>query len=491
MIPISRGVATLFSMRFCRRTPLIQLCGAEKWDSPVVRLCTTVAAKGENPEEVPEKPKRKRKIRKPDNVTAQKEFHTFFQTDKQKSILNRFPEKYYQKKTVSPNHFYCVDESVAEVIAKRVSEASLSNCPIVEMNPGCGIVTKELLKLGNRKIHLFEADEAFKHYLQDIVEGNEEMTLKYYDLTRLDKLAFQDKLDNGNRVQTLLREKLPTKEWTEEPNVRIVGTIGGKTFFKGLVNSIIYQNGLLTYGRCEMFLVVPPPVYISLTCARDAGYLVYRYLTVLFQIFFEYEFIQKVPRKSFLPWQNDYNPAKYKKLLKVNSVDSDYLYLVRIVPRREAYELCPLEDMQALWFFVKQNMISRTNRIIPSMEKYVPYCGLRLISHMGGSMECREQEKPASAELPPLVQPCRHISRTDHHRDMNIFTQFGDLTPAEMLSLFYQFRNWPEYKQSPFLSLVENNLLKMFIAQDGNADEAETFEKSQAEDGGSDNASRL
>lgn len=44
---------------------------------------------------------------------------------------------------------------------------------------------------------------------------------------------------------------------------------------------------------------------------------------------------------------------------------------------------------------------------------------------------------------------------------MNIYTQFGDLTASQMLTLFSQFRKWPEYKDSSFLASFENSMLKM------------------------------
>lgn len=41
-----------------------------------------------------------------------------------------------------------------------------------------------------------------------------------------------------------------------------------------------------------------------------------------------------------------------------------------------------------------------------------------------------------------------------------IFTQFGDLTPSQMLSTFLKFISLPEYKDSPFLSSMENRISK-------------------------------
>uniref|UniRef100_A0A1B0DNZ7 rRNA adenine N(6)-methyltransferase n=1 Tax=Phlebotomus papatasi TaxID=29031 RepID=A0A1B0DNZ7_PHLPP len=467
MIAIPRNPCIQFLSHYCKRTSRITILQGEKWNLQLLRLSSTA----ELPEKLePERVRRKRKTKTKDSESPQEDLLTYFTSEKQRNTLGSFPRNYFNKKLNTPNHLYIADETVARNIADCVAASSSKDTPILEINPGCGILTQQLLRVTNQKIHLFESVEEFSKNLEKIVsEHLDRVSLKKEDLTALWRIAYQDKLDNGDRVQKLLDGKLPKRDWTEEPNARIVGAIGSGNFFKHLVNSLVYQSSLLTYGRCEMFLVVPPPIYIQLTCSKDAGYLLYRYMSVLFQIFFEYEFIQKVPRKAFLPWQHDYNHAKHNKLSKVNSIDADSLYLVRIAPRKEAYDLCSPDDMQALWFFVKQNMISRTNRVIPSLEKWIPYCGLRLISQKVSPMPMgQDGENPRNGELPEFVQPCRPISKSDHRQDINIFTQFGDLTPSEMLSLFQQFRNWPEYKQSPFLSLMENSLIKMF-AQDQDA----------------------
>lgn len=53
---------------------------------------------------------------------------------------------------------------------------------------------------------------------------------------------------------------------------------------------------------------------------------------------------------------------------QIKCIDSNFLYFIRIIPRKSLYELCPSEDMQALWYFVKQSCVSRKTRIIPSLE---------------------------------------------------------------------------------------------------------------------------
>lgn len=66
--------------------------------------------------------------------------------------------------------------------------------------------------------------------------------------------------------------------------------------------------------------------------------------------------------------QTDYSPRKGSKLGKVRSINPEYLYLVKFAPRRNLHELCQAQDLPALWFFIKQNFVSRRNRIIPNLE---------------------------------------------------------------------------------------------------------------------------
>lgn len=96
--------------------------------------------------------------------------------------------------------------------------------------------------------------------------------------------------------------------------------------------------------------------------------MLYRATTMLFQIMFTHEYITKLPRKAFLPFQAKYDLTQKNKLAKLHAVDPEYLYLVKIVPRKNLFQLCFPEQMQGLWYFIKQNCVSRKNRIIPNLE---------------------------------------------------------------------------------------------------------------------------
>lgn len=420
-----------------------------------------------------EKVKKKVKVIK--TVKISEDILKHFDTSEKKEILNQFPHRLLSKKYKAPDNFYVADKSIAQSIAVHLTKGISSRTTLVEANPGPGLITEELIRSGAGKILLFEPFDIFIPKLRELASKQpNRIYLKNGDFVNLWKLAFQDKYDGRSRATEFL-EEIPKKEWTSDTNFRMFVGVGTLNFFKHLINSIVFQTSLLTYGRPEMYLAVPPPLYINLTCNKDAGYLFYRSTSVLFQIMFEHQFIGLYPRKSFLPFQFDYNNEKNRKLARVNVIDSDYLYLVKITPRKNLFNLCPLENLQGLWYFVKQNLVSRRNRIIPNLEKWVPGCGPRLILNNKKSEKLKILHK--SSYLPKFSTECTTMSNQDFYPNIDILTEYGDLSPSQLLTLFCEFRNWPEYQHSPFLASLENNLLKMETSNEEHVDGVEITEE--------------
>lgn len=96
--------------------------------------------------------------------------------------------------------------------------------------------------------------------------------------------------------------------------------------------------------------------------------MMYRATSVLFQILFEYEFIAKVNRKDLLPWETEVKKAPHMKKERFRMMDTEKMYLIKAVPRKNLHLFCLPENLPALWFFVKQHLMSRTNRVVPTLE---------------------------------------------------------------------------------------------------------------------------
>ncbi|CAO1431609.1 unnamed protein product [Diamesa hyperborea] len=408
-----------------------------------------------------QKPKKKRKSSTEPRIS--KDIQSYFNNEEREFVLKQFPDKLLRKKVKTPENLYICDEVCAELIANYITKSDGKDKPIIEINPGLGMLSKHLLKKTKNDLMLYENNEFFNPELNKIIKEHPErnVTLRNADFLGLWKTVHQDRQDNGNRLFDLLYGT-PKKEWEDDTNIKLFATVGSLTFVKHLINSIVFQNSLFSYGRSEMYLCFPPPLYLHLTCSNQAGYLLYRASSVLFQLFFEHEFITKIPRKFFLPWQNDYKLTPHLKLSKFNLIDPEFMYLVKVVPRKDLYSHCVPDQMQALWFFIKQHFISRKNRVIPTLERWIPGCGPRLIVNSKNVQQVKLlNPKIDLKSLPTYAEPCKTLSTQDFVQNINIWTEFGDLSPTQTLTLFDQFISWKEYKQSPFIACLENNLMKM------------------------------
>jgi dimethyladenosine transferase 2 len=69
---------------------------------------------------------------------------------------------------------------------------------------------------------------------------------------------------------------------------------------------------------------------------------------------------------------------------------------------------------------------------------------------------------------------------------MTIFTEFGELTPWEILSLFHKFVSWPEYPVCPFIASMESFFMKMESGTDNigkdSDDDGEEGEEEEEDD---------
>lgn len=97
----------------------------------------------------------------------------------------------------------------------------------------------------------------------------------------------------------------------------------------------------------------------------------------------------------------------------------------------------------------------------------VPLCGPRLITAKRDESIGKTIKNLGNAKIPKYTSLSCEVSTNDHFENMNIFTEFGDLTPSQILTLFNTFLNWPEYRECPFLASLENALLKLETSMEG------------------------
>jgi hypothetical protein len=91
-------------------------------------------------------------------------------------------------------------------------------------------------------------------------------------------MKYLDKIDDGNRVDEAFKN-VPVKDFEGDTVARMFACAGTISFFKNLSLSVIFQNGYFVNGRIEMYLCVPPSVFIVSKCASWCSHLVLHLFT--------------------------------------------------------------------------------------------------------------------------------------------------------------------------------------------------------------------
>ncbi|CAH2258298.1 jg10524 [Pararge aegeria aegeria] len=367
------------------------------------------------------------------NTAAQTSEFKEVSAQKYRDIVDKVP-KSLLKKYKTPESMYLINKNTAKCITETFINYISKNSPIVEINPGFGFLTQELLECQKDPIYLYEISNHFSQFLTDIQsQYPQRIHLKSGDFFGMWKLAFKDKLDDGNRVKELLGD-LATDD--NDRTLNIIGAMPSLTFVKHLITTIVFHNETSQLGRPDLYMAMPGHHYEFLTDS-SVQLSKHKSMPALFQLLFDFKILNKVPKVHFLPWMLGQNT------MKSSVIEENCLYLVRIT--RKMSLPCAPKDLPLLWYFFKPQTFSKTTRVIPMLEQWIPGCGVWLITG---------QDPPDTNKK---VGPGKDDAALPH---MTIFTQFGDLTLHQKVTVFKRFISWPEFEQCPYRVTMENNLPK-------------------------------
>ncbi|XP_025407130.1 dimethyladenosine transferase 2, mitochondrial isoform X2 [Sipha flava] len=327
-------------------------------------------------------------------------------------------------------HDYNIAKDISETICTQLIKTyGNKQLELIEVNPGPCLITRHLLENTNYNIIIFENNyNAFVEFFSAIhsVYRNR-IHIKHGNLLLLWKLGFQDRMDRGERVSKFLSPIATKQSWNQEsPSLKIIAALPNKKFINYLIYSFIFQTGLMTYGRPEFYLLLPPSLFMKCSCKPIVDKKYYKTNTILFQSIFDIKLLKTYPRKAFFPPHSSKSESKNVRFKEIKEADTKYIILAKIVGRQDILEANGLTEdlLKPFWYFVKHHTISRKNFVIPI--QWIPGCGPHFIA-----------------------------------QGYTIFTQFGDLTPPQILKLFLKFISLPEYKDSPFLSSMESRIAKL------------------------------
>lgn len=125
------------------------------------KYCTqpaSVAAK--ESDEKPAKTIKKGK-REPRTVKIPNDIVQYFTENNLQDVLSLFPNKLLTKKHKIPEHFYIAHPEAATIVAKHLFASCNDDRPLIEVNPGSGILTEKLFKSHLKSVRLYEVNDEF------------------------------------------------------------------------------------------------------------------------------------------------------------------------------------------------------------------------------------------------------------------------------------------------------------------------------------------
>lgn len=96
-------------------------------------------------------------------------------------------------------------------------------------------------------------------------------------------------------------------------------------------------------------------------------------------------------------------------------------------------------------------------------RKWIPGCGASLICNTSPAKSSQPLHLSTDfSHLPKFSRPCMTLTVDDHFTTINTFTECGELTPEQMFTLFYWFKNLPQYSTCDFIEKVADYFTKPF-----------------------------
>ncbi|XP_030753407.1 dimethyladenosine transferase 2, mitochondrial [Sitophilus oryzae] len=331
-----------------------------------------------------------------------------------------------QRKTVIPDRMYLICPNTAKKVAEYVWEQTKSNTNqlICETNPGVGVITIELLEKGARKVRLYEPNELFHEPLKVLLQKYlHRIEIVDKDLMHLGKYVYLDNKDPADRVEKLL-EGIPKKSWTDDPVMTVVGVLTRNDFIKDLVKSIVSRRNITALGRTDFYMFVFPTDWIKLTEEDDVNFYL-KFWVILYNIFFDFQLIDKFDKVLFMPWITQTKKNK-------QPLDPDKLYFIKI-SMKKSFSIS-MEDILPFFVFLKCFLRYKNHYIIPTLESWVPDCGKTIIAP-------RQEHE-------------------GYFEDMGIYTKFSELNAKQVIAIFREVLSHPNYTNSPFMETIESETMK-------------------------------
>lgn len=269
------------------------------------------------------------------------------------------------------NYKYITEKGVAERVAKVFDvEGKL----VIETSPGPGLLSRELVKCGARKVIGLEPEKRFLSSLQEIRNEVGERVFEplFADFAKIDPHLVPDQNTTKPRVcrepaiasKELFKDFEPVSWHSDEIPVKFVGIEGGKTIASTTKVLISYlariptRESIFEMGRCELAFFYTQDRLERLLARPGSRY--YNRLSIMTALFCDVNVLHREPCSSFDPF--------FRKDSR-----SD-LHLVSIVPKKDIEVSIPADSLPFIGYFIRILMIKPKQPLVTALEGISPGC---------------------------------------------------------------------------------------------------------------------
>ncbi|XP_014205785.1 dimethyladenosine transferase 2, mitochondrial [Copidosoma floridanum] len=331
---------------------------------------------------------------------------------KENNYLNFIPTKFLGKRKSLSLHL--INRDTAKQFCSMIEQDLLQNTShVIENNSGLGILTEELLKIGVPKINMFEKNRSFltpNSPLQSLLKDHKSrLSLKELNFTDIWAMAIRDNFMNENLTGHYLTD-VPHNDWKSKTNAQIILFASDRTSIVMLIYNLVHETSLFCHGRPVFYFAVSSETWDRLNVLNDSVKLkrFYTQFNVFLKLFFDSQILGEVPRTSFIPWP--VSRVANKDMLSMP------MKVVKVEPKKNAFQSFERENLRAFWFFLKHCLRSSKIKVIQEIESFAPGCGAKFIE-----------------------------------KNIDITTTFKELPPQKLLEIFQIYKSCPEYDENSFL----------------------------------------
>jgi len=172
--------------------------------------------------------------------------------------------KYGTFKKTDTSILHLIDKDTATKYVSLIKNDLLKNmCYIAELNPGFGVLTRELLKVDVPLIHLYEGHSGLHEILETICKkypGKVKLiSSKNSNLFGITRAFYDDKITDEKYQDKF--KAIESKNWEDETYMQVIGASDSRNLFTFIIHSLIFRNGFMCHGRPIFYIAVLPSMW--------------------------------------------------------------------------------------------------------------------------------------------------------------------------------------------------------------------------------------